>query len=363
MVQKPEFEFDPLVSIIVTNFNYGKFLSDAIESALRQSYPGVEVIVVDDGSTDNSRDVIDCYGKRIRSILKQNGGQGSAINAGFSKSHGDILIFLDADDILLPDTVQHIVDAYRAEPGAAKIMYRLEVVDANGHRTGVLRPHAHLPMHSGSLQQHVLSFPFDMIWMATSGNAFAAWALRHILPIPEKEYPILADYYLSLITPLFGPVVFLEDVGAYYRIHGNNNHENSDRIDLAHIRRILHYSTITNIYIQHFAEVLKLDGRPAANSELLSVSLISQRLVSLKLGPNDHPVPEDTSWGLFRLGVMAALRRFDVTWLMRVIYIIWFGALALAPKPIARWLAAQFLLPDSRRALNPLLRTMYRKLR
>jgi hypothetical protein len=217
-------------------------------------------------------------------------------------------------------------------------------------------------MYSGALHEHVLTFPFDMIWMATSGNSFSTSVLRQILPIPEKEYPILADYYLSFITPLFGQVVFLQNIGGYYRIHGQNNHENIQKIDLEKIRRVLNYSVTTCTYIRQFAEKLQLEGRPRAEGELLSVSLISERLISLKLNPSDHPVPNDTKWRLFRLGVTAAVRRFDVSRLMRVFFVIWFAVLALAPPPITEWLAVQFFVPDKRQLLNPLLRLMYRRL-
>ena len=81
----------PLASIIVNNYNYGRFLPDAIESALAQSYPRVEVIVVDDGSTDHSRAVIARYGARIHAVLKPNGGQASAFNAAFAHSYGEAL--------------------------------------------------------------------------------------------------------------------------------------------------------------------------------------------------------------------------------------------------------------------------------
>ena len=352
-------KFDPLVSIIITNYNYGRFLPNAIDSALGQGYPGVEVIVVDDGSTDNSRDVMNCYGQRILPIFKQNGGQGSAMNAGFYQSHGDIVIFLDSDDMLLTNTVQHVVDAYRDKPEAAKIMYRLEVIDANGQRLGDLRPYDHLPLQSGSLQKHVLMFPFDMVWMATSGNSFSASVLRQILPIPEREYPILADYYLSLLTPLFGPVVFLQDVGAFYRIHGHNNHENTRRIDLGRIRRTVTYSITTSVYIRQFAEQLHLDGCPPPDRELLSVSLISERMMSLKLSPGDHPVPGDTTWKLFRLGIAAAVRRFDVSWFMKILYILWFTLMLPAPKPVAYWLASVFSFPEKRQLLNWFLGTLH----
>jgi glycosyltransferase involved in cell wall biosynthesis len=94
----------PLVSIIINNYNYDRYVRMAIESALHQSWQNVEVIVVDDGSTDKSREIIQKYEHKARIILKENGGQGSAFNAGFAESKGEIILFLDADDMLLHET-------------------------------------------------------------------------------------------------------------------------------------------------------------------------------------------------------------------------------------------------------------------
>jgi glycosyltransferase involved in cell wall biosynthesis len=93
-------------SIIISSYNYGRFLSQAIDSALNQTCDQVEVIAVDDGSTDNSLDVIASYGDSIISVVKENGGQASALNAGFHASHGQVLLFLDSDDTLLPGAVE-----------------------------------------------------------------------------------------------------------------------------------------------------------------------------------------------------------------------------------------------------------------
>src|SRR5271169_1272984 len=112
----------PLVSIIISNYNYGRFLRDAIDSALGQTYQSTEVIVVDDGSTDNSRDIIGDYDERIIPILKENGGQSSALNEGFAASRGAIVIILDSDDMLLAGTVEQVVRNWG--PGIAKIQYR-----------------------------------------------------------------------------------------------------------------------------------------------------------------------------------------------------------------------------------------------
>ena len=86
---------EPLVSIVINNYNYARFLPEAIESALAQTYPHKEIIVVDDGSTDDSRRVMESYGDRIKPIYKKNGGQASAMNLGYEAAKGDLIYFLD----------------------------------------------------------------------------------------------------------------------------------------------------------------------------------------------------------------------------------------------------------------------------
>lgn len=103
-------EICPLVSIIINNYNYESFLQIAINSALKQTYPNIEVVVVDDGSTDHSWEIIESYGDRIIPVAKENGGQASSLNAGVQASSGDILCFLDADDIFYPQKVEAIVN-------------------------------------------------------------------------------------------------------------------------------------------------------------------------------------------------------------------------------------------------------------
>src|SRR5215468_5551807 len=101
-----------LASIIISSYNYGRFLKEAIDSALNQTYPNTEVIVVDDGSTDNSREIIASYGDQVIPVLKPNGGQASAFNAGFLLSRGEVVCFLDADDALLPTAIERAVSVF-----------------------------------------------------------------------------------------------------------------------------------------------------------------------------------------------------------------------------------------------------------
>lgn len=97
----------PVVSIIIPCYNYARFLSDAIGSALEQAYEQCEVIVVDDGSTDNTSEVAASFGKRIRYIYQENKGHSAARNTGIQASSGEFVVYLDADDVLKPQMVAH----------------------------------------------------------------------------------------------------------------------------------------------------------------------------------------------------------------------------------------------------------------
>src|ERR1700691_1036540 len=106
----------PLVSILINNYNYGRYIREAIESALTQTYTHTEIVVVDDGSTDNSFEVAASFGNRVRLVRKENGGQASAFNAGFAASRGEIICFLDSDDLFIPTKVGRVVEIFGRYP-------------------------------------------------------------------------------------------------------------------------------------------------------------------------------------------------------------------------------------------------------
>jgi glycosyltransferase involved in cell wall biosynthesis len=220
---KPAANTAPLLaSVIVNNYNYGIYLPQAIDSALGQTYPHLEVIVVDDGSTDDSREIISRYESRIRSVLKSNGGQASALNAGFAASHGDVVLFLDADDFLYPSAVANAVDLF-CESEIAKVHWPLAVIDGNGMKTGATRPSHALP--EGDFRQQVLERgPSNVASAPTSGNAWSGKFLKRVLPIPEDVayYRLCADEYLYTLAPVFGLVRTIPQPQGCYRIHGDN---------------------------------------------------------------------------------------------------------------------------------------------
>jgi glycosyl transferase family 2 len=211
----------PSVSIVITCYNYGRYIRGSIESALTQTYSNTEVVVVDDGSTDDSAEIIATYGRTLVPVLKANGGQASAFNAGFERSHGDIVIFLDADDTLLPTAVERAVELFH-EPGVTKVHWPLRVVDDCGRRTGGIHPSK--PLSEGDLRDEVLRHGYEgYIWPVTSGNAWARSFLTQVLPMPEHEYTYAAESYLATLAPVLGLVRSIAEPIGTYRMHDRSS--------------------------------------------------------------------------------------------------------------------------------------------
>jgi len=349
---------DLVVDIVINNHNYGAFVGDAIESARRQTHGSVNVIVVDDGSSDDSREILERQSGDVNVVLKENGGQASAFNAGMERSEGDVVIFLDADDVLRPDAAARVAATFAAEEGVSKVQFRMEVLDAEGRPTGVVKPDPHLAMPSGDMREAELAHPYDLVWMATSANAFRAEAIRRLLPVPEDAYPVTgADWYLVHLSALLGRVVSLDVVCAGYRVHGANSYELAEaELDLAHLRQAIEFAAVTSRELLLLAAELDLP-RP---ERILSIADLANRIASLKLEPRLHPIAGDSAAGLLADAVRAARRRSDASAAMKAAFVAWFAAMAIAPRPLARWLAELFMFPARRAQLNRLLGRMQR---
>ena len=130
----------PLVSVIIPCFNHGHHLPDAINSLLSQKYPALEIIVVDDGSTDSTAEAASHYGDRIRYVYRNNGGLSAARNSGVQVARGDFLHFLDADDYVPAGWYDKIVTAVTAQPSGDVYHGGWCYVDAQGNEQGRIHP-------------------------------------------------------------------------------------------------------------------------------------------------------------------------------------------------------------------------------
>lgn len=210
----------PLVSVIINNYNYGRYLGEAIDSALKQSYPCMEVIVVDDGSTDNSREIIASYGRQVIPVLKENGGQASAFNAGFAVSRGDIVCFLDSDDVFLPNKIEKVVKARQRYPDAVLYYHQMRVINSEGKFKGRRWP---LNLWAGLIQERVEKSGGYWPRPVTSALCFARSYLQLVLPMPVDGFRLCADAYLGDLAPFCGAVAGVPEVLSLYRRHNQNN--------------------------------------------------------------------------------------------------------------------------------------------
>lgn len=124
---------EPLVSVIIPTYNRAKFVTEAVESVLNQTYSNIEIIIVDDGSTDNTREVLGEYQGKIKYVYQNERGERSkARNDGFRHSRGEYIAFLDSDDLWLPTKIEKQVKVLNEEPDVAVVYVRVQFVDVNG---------------------------------------------------------------------------------------------------------------------------------------------------------------------------------------------------------------------------------------
>jgi glycosyltransferase involved in cell wall biosynthesis len=215
----------PLVSVLVANYNYGRFLGQALESVLKQTYQKFEIVVCDDGSTDESRDILRVYGQKyglLKVLLQDNAGQSDAILSAFHACCGEIICFLDSDDTFLPTKLEQLVEAFVHAPEAGFAIHRLTATDRS---LRMMRPVPAVgKLASGwKAPQMSLSSP-QMLWgiPPTSGLALRRAVAERILPYLRGRRAF-ADSVIQVLAPLVTPIVAIDRPLGLYRVHGENS--------------------------------------------------------------------------------------------------------------------------------------------
>ena len=223
----------PLVSIVINNYNYASFVGQAIDSALNQSYGKVEVIVVDDGSKDNSRDIINSYGDKIVPVFQENGGQAAAFNAGFAHSSGDIICLLDADDLVLQNRAEQVVNMFRQHPEIDWFFHESAPVDAdkitNLTLTELYKQHdkdlTKISFETIDFKTNLCGGELPYFAPSTSNLCFSRELLDGFFPLPEVKGVsglAICDFYLRIVAVWLGIGIKTEDYLGVFRLHENN---------------------------------------------------------------------------------------------------------------------------------------------
>jgi glycosyltransferase involved in cell wall biosynthesis len=256
----------PRTTVVIDTYNYGRFIEEAIDSVLSQDFPPeeLEIIVVDDGSTDDTAGRIKKYGSRIQYLQKTNGGQASAFNVGFAQARGEFIVLLDADDYFLPGKLRRIVAAFESHPEVGMIYHRLPEM----HAGGVMTPAQGFEQLSGFLpssDRKLSSYSAHQ----TSCLSFRRSALQDVLPMPESMR-IQADVYLELVVVLSKPILAIPEELAVYRIHEKNLCA-GDYIAPSPegVKRLLHSSGTVKREIEQWIQSHKGNSENAATQRLL----------------------------------------------------------------------------------------------
>lgn len=321
-----------VISFCITNHDYGAFVGRAVDSALGQEGAPVEVLVVDDGSTDDSLDVLRAYGDRIRLISQPNGGQGAAVNAAFAASSGDVVVFVDADDEVTPGLAAHLAAAFE-DPAVTDVQFLGELVDAHGATLGIVLPRKAELLGRGDLRDVVLrhrSWPCQ----AGGGHAYRRSALEHVMPMPAADYRTAADGYFAETLPLLGRTEVVDHVGFRYRMHGRND-SLSRAVDASYFRTRMDRTVRTGVHVRALAARLGLavDADPRAP---LDPAFLSYELASLRLDPSGHPWPDDRRLPLTWRGVRACLSHPLLSTRSRLVRLAWFLLVGMLPRRAAR---------------------------
>jgi len=210
----------PLVSVLIDTYNHERFIAQALRSVLDQTFPAdqMEIIVVDDGSTDSTPQIVQTFLPRIRYIRKENAGQVSAFHAGAAEARGDIVAFLDGDDWWAKEKLRKVVDAFDAHPGIACVGHAYYEVDANGRIIATVIPTAdRITLADASLAQ---SSCLLGVFLGTSRFAIRRAVLERTLPVPE-DLPFFDNFVYSQAVAISGAVLLPQPL-CYYRLHAGN---------------------------------------------------------------------------------------------------------------------------------------------
>jgi glycosyltransferase involved in cell wall biosynthesis len=212
----------PRVTVLIDTYNHERFIERAINSVLEQDMPmdGVEILVVDDGSTDGTPDIVRRFEPRVRLIRKPNGGQASAFNFGFSQARGEILATLDGDDWWAREKLRRVLETLEANPDIGIVGHGFYEQYSDERPNGLILP-GRVYLLGLTSHEYAELFRHLAAFFGTSRLTIRRSVLDRILPIPE-ELNIEADEYIFTLAPAIRPAMILNEPLCYYGIHSEN---------------------------------------------------------------------------------------------------------------------------------------------
>jgi glycosyltransferase involved in cell wall biosynthesis len=332
----------PSVSVVVTCFNYERYVVPCVRSILQQTLQPLEVIVVNDGSTDGSAAVLASFGDRITIIEQPNSGLVPARNRGYAASRGDLVLFIDADDMLHPQALEEVVRAWK--PGCVKVQFELELIDADGVEIGRRMCNYVEPYGAAEVREDFSEFSL-YVWPTSSGNVYSRSYLQQLFPLTVTWGP---DGVLNTVAPLYGEVQVVNRVLGYLRLHGANNSFHgitAGPIGRRFAKRIAIRSDEFRMLARHAAS--RGHVLPAGNIGDYDLAFVTYRMMLKRLGQDYEGAAADTPGRLWKAGARALVRR-PLPTSLKLAHAAWLTTMLCSPRWLCRLLV---LLRFNRAAL------------
>jgi glycosyltransferase involved in cell wall biosynthesis len=225
----------PFVSVLIDTYNHERFIGKAIVSVLEQDLPtgDREILVVDDGSSDGTPEIVRKFEPHVRLLRKENGGQASAFNVGIPECKGDIVAFLDGDDWWARNKLTSVAQAMADNPTVGIVGHGIVVVGRDGReQTEILREG--FQFQANTIEGGKL-FRRRGAFLGTSRMTIRAELLRRIGPVPES-IEIQADEYLFTLAAVLAEVKIVAEALTYYRMHDANRFQLVDSPETHELR-------------------------------------------------------------------------------------------------------------------------------
>ena len=314
------------LSVVIPNYNYDEYVAVAIESALAVEWSDVEVIVVDDGSTDGLLSIIQEYADRVTVVTQQNSGPREACNAGFARSTGDVVIFLDSDDVLDPSIAIELSAVWRV--GVSKIQVQMERIDRQGASVGSIFPRFDNVPDPATIRhwmRRTSAYPTP----PGSGNAYSREFLVQLFPV-DGRCGDAADSACLAAAPFLGDVLTIPLPLVSYRVHGENRsnlvadpNRFTRQVERAYQRQLFAVEVSGDSPARPLAALFR--GRP-----LLQMRVAERRMVG---GP--VPIPTDGRWRMLGDAFASIAAPGPESFAQRILIAGWCIAVLAAPRPLA----------------------------
>lgn len=331
---------NPLVTVLVDTYNHERFIEEAIVSVLEQDFPhrDMEILVVDDGSTDGTPEILRKFEPDVRILRKANGGQASAFNAGIPQARGEIVAFLDGDDWWAKKKLSRVVETMAADRSVGLVGHGVMTVRRDGSRESeVLREG--FRFRANTLEGALL-LRLRKSLLGTSRLAMRVDLLRKIGAVPE-ELTVEADEFLFTLGAVLAETQILPDVLTFYRLHDKNGFQISTNVPERSRRKMEVLTALANTLS---ARLQLCDMEPQARNAIIDVVRAEASQAKLMLDGGWPWQTAATEWALYAAAHpqgSAGHRLFKLSTLA--------AALVLPPRTFYKWRAQLANTPSYRR--------------